>query len=290
MKWTKLSILISNEAASAVSNMLEQIDANGIQIQNIDHQIQMTAYFPPKSSVESKIKSLKHQVKGLNQFGLNPGKYQISTSIVDDQQWGIAWEKNYHVTKITRFLTIVPSWQTYHVQMPGEIVLKLDPKRAFGTGIHPTTQLTLQLMEASIHGEEHVLDVGTGSGILSIAAVKLGAKEAKGFDVTDDSITSAKRNVKLNHVSDKVIISTNNLLDHINEHADLIVANMLTKFILPLIPQANKNLKNDGLFIISGIINTDLTTILDQLTENHFQIIEVSSMKDWYGIIAKKIV
>ena len=159
---------------------------------------------------------------------------------------------------------------------------------AFGTGTHPTTQLMLQALGTVVMGGESVIDVGTGSGVLAIAAKLLGAGDVVAYDVDEVAVESAKRNVALNPQAADIQLGVNSLLDGIKTQTDVIVANILAEIILPLIPQAFVNLRPGGKFLTSGIIKDKFATVRDAELEQGFVIDETLRMKDWYGIIAHK--
>ena len=226
------------------------------------------------------------QIKGLSQFGIDPGKAAVKLSDVNDDSWRDVWKKYYHPVRITRYLTIVPSWEDYQPENADEKVIRLDPGRAFGTGTHPTTRLALLALEKEIRGSESMIDVGTGSGVLSIAAKYLGAGEIDAYDIDDEAIKATKENVALNPIAKDINIGTNSLLDGISKKVDLIVANILAEIIVPLIPQAKECLNSGGKFITSGIINDKKDLIVNELTKHGFVIDEILNQKDWYSIIA----
>ena len=248
--------------------------------------VRIITYFPANVNVAEKVPELEMQIKGLSQFGIDPGKATVKLSDVNDDSWRDVWKKYYHPVRITRYLTIVPSWEDYQPENDDEKVIRLDPGRAFGTGTHPTTSLALLVLEKEIRGNESMIDVGTGSGVLSIAAKYLGAGEIDAYDIDGEAIKATKENVALNPVAKDINIGTNSLLDGISKKVDLIVANILAEIIVPLIPQAKECLNPGGKFITSGIINDKKDLIVNELTDRGFVIDEVLNQKDWYSIIA----
>lgn len=288
MEWTKLVVETTNESIEAVTNLLMENDAGGVQIDDSygDDDVKIITYFPETINVVEKVPELEMKIRSLKDFGLNPGKAKISLDNVDDDSWRDVWKKYYHPVRVTRYLTIVPSWENYETQSENENVIRLDPGRAFGTGTHPTTSLALLALEKSVRGGEHMIDVGTGSGVLSIAAKYLGVGQIEAYDIDNEAIKATKENVELNPIAKDIKIDTNSLLDRIDTKADLIVANILAEIIVPLIPQAKNNLAVGGKFITSGIIKDKKELIVDQLENNGFIIDEILNKKDWYAIIA----
>jgi ribosomal protein L11 methyltransferase len=288
MEWTQISVLTSVEAQDAVVNILMDFDSLGVELENLDDGVKINSYFPEDWDVITKVPAIQNRVNQLSSFGLNPGKGLVVTKSMNDDKWNAEWEKYYHVTRVTRFLTIAPVWENYHKQHDNELVITLDPKKAFGTGLHPTTVLCLQAIEDVIREGNTVLDIGTGSGVLSIAAKLLGAANVAAYDYDDDAVQSAKRNVALNGYEDVIRVGKNSLLDGINEKVDVIFANMLPEAVIPLISQSVKNLIDNGKIIISGIIIERCTEIKQVLLDNGFVVDQVRTLDGWCGIIAHK--
>lgn len=315
MEWTAVSVITTNEAVEAVSYILTDEGANGVQIDNAadydhiipgkygkygeivdpktlphrEHGAAVTGYFPPKTFLPELMDTIQTRVKQLGTFGLNYAPGTVKSSAIKDEQWSTVWQKYYHPVRVTSQLTVVPKWEEYHKQNPNEKLLVLDPGMAFGTGTHPTTKLMLQALEIVIKGGEHLIDVGTGSGVLSIAAKQLGAGQVSAYDIDDTAVKSAKENIDLNPVAKDVELGVNSLLDGIHDQdADVIVANILAEIIVPLIPQSWENLKSGGRLLLSGIIKDKLSTVTDALDKQGFILDESLRMKDWYGLIAHK--
>lgn len=283
MDWTAVTVITSSEAVEAVSYILTSEGAQGVQIddaadfahlqpgkygrygeiidpEEIPHRKQgaaVTGYFPEKTFVPEIVPTITSKVAKLKEYGLNPGANKVTAAMVNNEEWVTAWQKYYHPLRVT-------------------------------TGTHPTTRLMLQALEQVIRGGESLIDVGTGSGVLSIAAKQLGADQVVAYDVDDVAVESAKKNLALNPVASDVKIGVNSLLDGIHTQVDIIVANILAEIIVPLIPQAYENLKPGGLFLTSGIIDDKAALIRKKLNEQGFIIDSETKMKDWHGIIAHK--
>lgn len=311
MNWIEVSVQTATESVDAVSNILIEAGSDGVSIEDsqdflnvpddglgqiwaldqadfLEEGALVKAYFSESIFKPEMITSVKEQILNLESIGLTIEPNILTISEVAETNWATAWKQYYHSVKITRFLTIVPNWEKYEPQHPDERIIKLDPGLAFGTGTHPTTILSLQSLENSIRGNETVLDVGTGSGVLSIAAKALGAGKVFAYDLDDIAVKSAYDNIMLNDYALDVEIAANNLLQDIEINADIVVANILADIISTLIPQAWYVLKPGGLFLISGIIDTKTEMILSQLKDQNFEIIQLLKMKDWVAIIAKK--
>ena len=314
MDWTAVKVITSSEAVEAVSYILTDMGAQGVQIEDaadfanlheekygdhgefidpssIPHRkngAAVSGYFPQNVFVPELLPTIYQRVAKLRDYGLNPGENDVSAATVDNQQWATVWQKYYHPLRVTDQLTIVPQWEEYEPADPKEKLIFLDPGMAFGTGTHPTTRLMLEALEKTIVGNEYVIDVGTGSGVLSIAAKHLGAGKVDAYDIDEVAVNSAKKNLALNPVAKDVKVGVNSLLDGIHTQADLIVANILAEIIVPLIPQAYENLKPGGKFLVSGIIDDKAPLIRQKLQEQGFVIDDEQQMKDWHGMITHK--
>ena len=143
---------------------------------------------------------LKRPINNLILFNIDIGKNSVSVSEVNEEEWATAWKKYYHPVKISERFTIVPTWEEYKPVSSDELIIELDPGMAFGTGTHPTTVMSIQALERIVKKDDVVIDVGTGSGVLSIAAAMLGAKKVTALDLDEVAVQSAKINIKLNKV------------------------------------------------------------------------------------------
>jgi ribosomal protein L11 methyltransferase len=246
------------------------------------------AYFPETIFLPEILPFIKTKIEKLPEFGLNIGKNIVEVSEVEESDWATAWKKYYHPVRVTRYLTIVPSWEKYEAQHEDEKIITLDPGMAFGTGTHPTTNLTLQALETVLRGGETVLDVGTGSGVLSIASSLYGAKDIYAYDLDEVAVRSAQENVDLNANTENIHVAANDLLVGVEQEADVIVANILADIIVLMIEDAWRLLKPDGTFIVSGIIEDKKDMVLEEMYTQGFEVDRIFQQKDWFAIILKK--
>lgn len=312
MKWNEIKVETASEAVEAVANILMEAGASGGAIEDsLDAEYfqsdafgeildktdfinlekgaaTVQAYFPETTFLPEILPFIKDRINKLPEFGLAVGKNNVTTSEVSEQDWATAWKKYYHPVRVTRYLTIVPQWESYQATMPEEKIITLDPGMAFGTGTHPTTNLTLQALEMTLRGGETLLDVGTGSGVLSIASKFLGAKDVYAFDLDEVAVRSAQENMDLNPVAKDVHVSANDLLNGVTIEADVIVANILADIIIKMVPDAYRLLKDTGTLIVSGIIEDKKAEVLEVLEANGFYVAQVLQQKDWFAIILKK--
>ena len=312
MKWIEVQIKTTAEAVEIVSNILYKAGVDGLAIED-PHDIEMIsksqndtdwnyidpelfksdfdgvlvkAYFPEDEELMDKIKLIKQNIEMIPQYDVDGGLGEVTLSEVYESQWKDIWKKYYKPKKIGEKIVVKPTWEDY-VQQEGDIVLELDPGMAFGTGTHETTAMCIEALEKYMKQEDTVLDVGCGSGILSIAAAKLGAKKAIGVDLDEMAIRVSNENTALNNVTDKVDIRHGNLLEVVDEKADIVVANIIAQIIKILAPDVKKSLKENGVFIASGIILDKIEFVTHSLEEQGFEIIELVTMGEWACIISK---
>lgn len=287
MDWIKLTVTTTNEASEAVINLLMENGAGGVEIDDSDlSQVELATYFQAQAGLIELLPELEQKIAQLREFGLDPGKGTVELAELDDDSWADVWKKYYHPVRLTRYLTIVPSWESYTPETTDEKVIKLDPGRAFGTGTHPTTKLALQALETVVRGGETMIDVGTGSGVLSIAAKYFGVAQIAAYDVDAEAVKAAEENLALNGMQEAITVGANDLLAGIKTKVELITANILAEIIVPLIPQAYECLKPGGIFITSGIIADKKDLIASELEAKGFVIDQILNIKDWYSIIA----
>ncbi|HZK38498.1 MAG TPA: 50S ribosomal protein L11 methyltransferase [Clostridia bacterium] len=309
MKWVEVSIKTTTGAVEAVANVLYNVGVSGVVIEdphdiiltnddgnawdyidesllNLEEGAIVKGYIPESSDLIDKIDLVKQSVALLPQFGLNIGTGEVSVVEVREEDWSTSWKKYYKPTKVGNKIVVKPIWEEYN---PGkdEIVIEMDPGMAFGTGTHETTIMCVQQLEQYVFEKCTVFDVGCGSGILSIAAAKLGAGKVIGIDYDKVAINVAGKNVIENEVDGIVEIKHGNLMDVITEKADIIVANIIADVIILLSKNIKNFLKNDGFFIVSGIILDRIKEVKHNLVMNGLEIVEIGMMGEWAVIVSK---
>ncbi|WP_342511260.1 50S ribosomal protein L11 methyltransferase [Sporosarcina sp. FSL K6-1522] len=311
MKWSEVAIHTTHEATEAVANILHEAGASGVVIEDsaepdrihedrygeiyaLDKNdfptdgVIVKAYLPVNSFLIETVKDISQSIEGLAEFGLDIGKNVIQTNEVDEEDWATAWKQYYHPVKISGRFTIVPTWEQYEPVESDELIIELDPGMAFGTGTHPTTVMCLQALEKYVKPGSTVVDVGTGSGVLSIGAALLGASRVHALDLDEVAVVAAKENIALNKVDEIIEVTHGNLLDSVKVPANIIIANILAEVILSFSGDAYAILPEDGLFIVSGIIGQKRDLVKDDLIAKGFDIIESVLMEDWVAIVAQK--
>ena len=271
--WQELTIHVHRDAEEAVSNLMIETGSQGVAISDSadyvgqedrfgelypeveqSEMIAITAYYPDTLDIEEVKADLAARLADLTDFGLETGQVSLESQELAEEDWADNWKKYYEPARITHDLTIVPSWTDYEAT-PGEKIIKLDPGMAFGTGTHPTTKMSLFALEQVLRGGETVIDVGTGSGVLSIASSLLGAKEIYAYDLDDVAVRVAQENIALNPGMDNIQVAAGDLLRGVDLEADVIVANILADVLIHLTEDAYRLVKDQGYLILSGIIS-----------------------------------
>lgn len=311
MKWSELSIHTTNEAIESISNILHEAGASGVviedsedltkdredvfgEIYSLDPEdfptegVILKAYLPVNSFLGEAVEGIKLAINNLAEFNINVGRNVVTISEVNEEDWATSWKKYYHPVKISKRFTIVPTWETYHPVSSDELIIELDPGMAFGTGTHPTTVMSLQALEKHVERGNTVIDVGTGSGVLAIGAALLEAASVRALDLDEIAVKAAGLNVKLNKVQDHVHVFHGNLLEAINDPADVVVANILAEIIMSFTDDAYQAVKPGGIYITSGIIAQKKNDVKQALEASGFVIEDIMMMEDWVTIISKK--
>ncbi|WP_456278231.1 50S ribosomal protein L11 methyltransferase [Bacillus sp. AK128] len=311
MKWSEISIHTTNEAVEPISNILHEAGASGVVIEDPDELIKdreqqfgeiyqlnpgdypdegvvVKAYLPINSFIGETVEEIKEAINTLVSYNIDVGHNKVTITEVNEEDWADAWKKYYNPVKISEKFTIVPTWEDYEKVSTDELIIELDPGMAFGTGTHPTTVMCIQALEDTVKPGNTVIDVGTGSGVLSIAAALLDAKEVRAFDLDEVAVKTAIENTAINKVDQKIIVQQNNLLNDVTGSADIIVANILAEIILRFVDDAYKLVTPGGYFITSGIIQQKKQVVKSALLEAGFEIEETLTMEDWVSFIARR--
>ncbi|MGD8189013.1 50S ribosomal protein L11 methyltransferase [Brevibacillus ginsengisoli] len=311
MKWSEICIHTTSEAVEAVSNLLYEAGANGVVIEDPEvlHRdwdtpfgeiyhlspddfpsegVYVKGYLPVNSYLGETVDALKDRLNELLLYGLELGTGTITTTEVHEDEWATAWKKYYKPVTISKRITITPVWEEYVPKSDDELIIEMDPGMAFGTGTHPTTVLCIRAIEDYLQPEDRVYDVGTGTGILSIAAAKLGASSILAMDLDEVAVRSAQENIKINKCSEHITVKQNNLLDGIENQVEVVVANILAEVIVRFTDDVHRVLLPGGTFIASGIIQAREQDVKEALAASNLEVIETQYIDDWVVIIAKK--
>ncbi len=265
--------------------------------ENLDREPTISCFFEDNEKNREKVQILKVLIMKLKsdelygKFGwdVDFGRLYGEEIFIDDEDWKDKWKEHFKPTKITDKLVVKPTWEEYEAT-EGELVIQIDPGMAFGTGTHETTSLCMKLMEKYMGenaADKKILDVGCGSGILSIGAALLGSNDVLGVEIDEDAVRVANENIELNQVGDKVKAIQGDLTKGINFKADILLANLMADLVMLLAESAGKHLKKDGIFISSGILVEKKDVVSEAIKAAGFEIIEIAEDGEWCAIAAK---
>jgi ribosomal protein L11 methyltransferase len=288
MDWARITVTTAQEASEAVANLLFELNATGVELKdNEASTVNLIAHYPLDDRVGARMQKLRDFLTELPTWGIQPHPATIDLKHVKSEKWEEAWKSAFPPQRVGSRIVIAPTW----IDVPHnetEILIQLNPGMAFGTGYHPTTRLSLELLERTVEPHHQVADIGTGSGILTIAAIKLGAKHVDAIEIDPTAIPIAAANFQANGVAPKVHLSQGDGLRGIENRYHLIIGNILTKAILPMIPFCVQRVYPEGIIIFSGILETEFAQVKSVLEANQFQCLEVVSEAEdkvtWVGI------
>jgi ribosomal protein L11 methyltransferase len=290
MNWARITVTTSPEASEAVANCLFELDATGVEFKENDAStVDLIAYYPLDDRVGARMQRLRDFLAELPTWGIQSHPATIDLKPVKSEDWEEAWKAAFPPKRVGKKILITPTWSDAPHNKT-DVVIRLDPGMAFGTGYHPTTRLSLELLEDSIEPHHHVADIGSGSGILTIAAVKLGAQQVDAIELDPTAIPVAATNFEINGIESQVRLSQGDGLESVEGKYHLIIGNILTKVILPIIPYCAPRLHHAGTVIFSGILDTELAQVESALEVHQFRCIEVVRETEdnitWVGIKA----
>jgi ribosomal protein L11 methyltransferase len=304
MKWIESKIIFDHPdmdlAADLIADVFYNFGLQGVVVEDPDlepvedwaedaigrpakHAV--IGYFHEDSQAEERCKTLEQK---LSQLKENQGFfYRISYKELDEQDWAHAWKAYFWPRKISSHMVVKPTWRDYQAA-PDDIVIELDPGMAFGTGTHPTTALCITMIEKYLSTGDSFLDVGTGSGILMIAAAKLGAGRLCGIDKDEVAVEVAAQNLQLNNINPKIFrLTTGNLVSDINESFSFVAANIFSHIILELLQDISRVLTDEGILVCSGIIEENKQTVISAMENIGFEIVETAVKEHWVAIAGR---
>ena len=303
MEWTDITIAVAKRDAGTAEAIATMVANGGIYIEDYSDLEQQAWEIAHVDLIEQELLDKPRDVVIIHTYlspDENPAevlplfeerlktsgiRYELGTAGVQQEDWQNAWKAYYHATDIGRRLAIVPSWETYDTD---RTVITMDPGLAFGTGTHETTSLCLETLDRLVRGGERVLDIGTGSGILAIAALKLGARAAEGVDIDPMCVRTAGENAARNGVADRFTVLVGDLSDKASGQYDIITANIVASAILSLAPHVPPLLAPGGWFMASGIIDERKQEVLDGLRAAGLHPVEVYEKRGWVCILCRQ--
>lgn len=281
MKKLYKEFLITSEPLNAeiLSAVLWELNIDGIS-----EEINCIKVFTHDNNItEESIKNLLDELRKNNLIH----NYEIQENILYEKNWNEEWEKSREVLHVTDRIVIKPTFKEYSPE-ENELIITVDPKMSFGTGDHPTTKICIYFLEKYIKQDSKVLDVGSGTAILSIVAAKLGASKVIAFDIDEWSLLNGAENIRLNKVENIVDIRMCELKDIVESEFDLIVANIQRNVLTELADELNNKLKSDGIIILSGLLESDRQVINEKYSSLGMKEIDLLQIDEWIGAVFRK--
>ena len=302
MDWTEIKVTVptdKTDSAAAIANMTvpygiyiedySELENDALEIAHIDLiDEELVKKDRTKSVIHMYIADSDNAVEALSylkeRFTAAGIEFSLDSTLVDDADWNENWKKYFKAFEIGEHLAVCPSWESYD-NKDLRTVISIDPGAAFGTGTHATTSLCLELLENIITPDSTVLDIGTGSGILGIASILLGAKTAVGVDIDPQSVKTAISNSEINGVAEKCEFLVGDLADKVNGKYNLLCANIVADVIIRLFDNAADFMTEDGVFIVSGIIDLRADEVEKSAKEHGFKIVKNLVREEWHAYL-----
>ncbi len=293
MKWNEIDLIVSPEATDLVALLLYECGGSGSIIHDDEAdelgRIRITAYFPPEQ--KDAVETVRTHMRELARRDAALGKWQIRTNLTDDTDWLYSWQAYFHPKKISEHFWAAPAWEPAEPG-EGEDVIIIEPGLAFGSGFHDTTCMCVQYLEQAVKPGAEVFDIGTGTGILAVAAAKLGAKHVVAVDFDEKAVSQAVINANLNNVSDVVDVYNSDLLAAVSaegKKADVVVANLVTNAVLALLPTLPPYMEAGGILIASGIIDERIGEVRRAAGEAGFAWEDECLQNGWYAVRMRRL-
>lgn len=316
MKWNKFTLKTLTEAEDIVISALADAGVEGVEIEDKvpltesdkqqmfvdilpdgpedDGIAYLSFYLEEDVDKEEMLKNVRRELEELRTF-MDIGEGTIVESQTEDKDWINNWKQYFHQFYVDDIL-IIPSWEEVKEGDEDKMIIHIDPGTAFGTGMHETTQLCMRQLKKYVNADTQILDVGTGSGILSIVAIKLGAKHAVGTDLDPCAISATKENLEVNEIApEKMDVMIGNIIDDKKiqdqvgyEKYDIVAANILADVLVPLTPVIINQMKKGGIYITSGIIDEKEDCVVEAVKAAGLEVVEVTHQGEWVSVTARK--
>lgn len=304
MNWTEITATVPSDKtdeAAAIANMtvpygiyiedytnlesdaeeIAHIDLIDDELVNKDRTHSVIHMYIAES--DNSVEAMSYLKERFNACGISN---EVKCAVVDDSDWSENWKKYFKAFEIGKKLAVCPSWETYD-NRENRKVISLDPGAAFGTGSHATTSLCLEVLERNVTPQKTVLDIGTGSGILAIAACLLGAKSAVGVDIDEQSVKTAVSNATINNVDSKVRFEVGDLAEKVSGKYDIVCANIVADVVIRLFDSVKNYINEGGMLIVSGIIDMRAPDVEKAALEHGFVITESLTREEWHAYTLK---
>lgn len=313
MDWMEIKVLTTTQAADIVSEILMEAGSEGTMIEDkndvaanqrpegqwdiideaiaerIGDDVKVTGYYPIDDRLSDTLAKIREALRGLPALvpDVPLGKLEVLTNGFEEEDWAESWKKSYKPFRLGEHFVIRPGWTQYDPR-PDDKIIEIDPGLAFGTGTHETTGMCTALIEKYVRPGQRVIDIGTGTGILAIAAAHMGAKEVLATDLDAMATRVAAENVRVNGFEDRISVRCGDLLDVVDVSGDVVIANIIADVIIMLAQPVRQRIADGGIFICSGIAIDRRDEVIRALNDAQYEILDGPVKGEWAAFAARK--
>ena len=313
MTWTQITILTTTEASELVSQLLLDAGSAGTMIEDkhdvaanqrpegrwdiideaiarrMSDDVKVSGWFEADEKLTDRLAFIQSELRRLRglDLGMDPGKLELQTASLEDEDWAETWKKAYRPFRLGAHIVVKPGWTEYSPE-PGDHIIDIDPGMAFGTGTHETTGMCVELVEKYVKPGMRVIDIGTGTGILAIAAAHMGARPVLATDLDATAVKVAAENVAKNGFAGVIETRCGDLLDVVRESGDVVIANIIADVICMLAAPVRQRIVDGGIFICSGIAQDRKAEVLRALADADYAVLDVLDRGEWCAIASRK--
>ena len=313
MDWMEYTVLTTTEASDLISQVLMDAGSSGTMIedkndvaanqrpegqwdiideaiaQRIGDDVKVTGYYEVDERLRDRILHIESELNRLRSMdlGMDLGKLETRQHSVAEEDWTESWKKAFRPFRLGSHMVVKPSWESVDAQ-PGDHIIEIDPGMAFGTGTHETTGMCVELVEQYVKPGDRVIDIGTGTGILAIAAAHMGAGHVLATDLDAVAVRVAKENAEINGFAGTIDVRCGDLLDVVQESGDVVIANIIADVIIGLAAPVRQRIVDGGIFICSGIAANRLQDVLDALNDSGYTVLKSLTRGEWCAAAARK--
>ena len=313
MDWMELKVLTTTAGADMVSQLLMDAGSSGTMIEDkndvaanqrpegqwdiideaiakrIGDDVKVTGYYEVDASLSDRIRFVEGELRRIKalDLGFDAGKLELLQQTFAEEDWAESWKKSFKPLRLGAHMVVKPGWADCEI-LPGDHVIEIDPGMAFGTGTHETTGMCVELVEEYVKPGVRAIDVGTGTGILAIAAAHMGAKDVLAIDIDRVAVRVAAENIRLNGFEDTIRCAAGDLLENVDERADVVIANIIADVIIMMAAPVRNHIVENGIFICSGISSERRGDVENALRAANYEILDIRERGGWCAMAARR--